>query len=393
MSPSVPSVRHRVLNDSAIRPDGDYVLYWMIMNRRASHNFSLDRAVEICRELDKPLLVFEALRIGYQWASDRIHRFVLQGMAENRKRFAQTPAHYYAYVEPSADAGKGLLAALADRACAVVTDDFPCFFIPRMLTAVAPRFSVRLEAVDSNGLFPMRATDRVFSRAHDFRRFLQKEIASHIDVVPRADPWKGSSLPNFTKLPAAISKKWPEVTDTCLQADRASLAELDIDHSVVAAVMDGGTAQAEQRLERFVEDRLIRYGEDRSRPDVDVTSGLSPYLHFGHLSVHQVFERLRELEGWHSDEIQGRKATGKREGWWQMSPPTESFLDEIITWREVGYNMCCHRPDFDQYASLPEWAQKTLQEHARDKRAHLYSLEEFESAATHDELWNAAQHQ
>ncbi len=71
----------------------------------------------------------------------------------------------------------------------------------------------------------------------------------------------------------------------------------------------------------------------------------------------------------------------------------EAFLDQLVTWREVGYNFSAHRGDYDRYESLPPWAQKTLEEHARDERAHLYSLEEFESGSTHDVLWNAAQGQ
>jgi len=76
-----------------------------------------------------------------------------------------------------------------------------------------------------------------------------------------------------------------------------------------------------------------------------------------------------------------------------MSPTAEGFLDELITWREVGYNFSSHRNDYDKFESLPEWAQKTLKLHARDERARLYVLEQFEKAQTHDPLWNAAQTQ
>lgn len=74
MSDSVPELRIRQLNDAAVRRDGDFVLYWMIANRRLEWNFSLQRAVEHAKRLKKPLLVLEALRCGYQWANDRLHR-------------------------------------------------------------------------------------------------------------------------------------------------------------------------------------------------------------------------------------------------------------------------------------------------------------------------------
>src|SRR5262245_47630045 len=154
--PSVPALRVTAVNAAPVRRGGDFILYWMIASRRPSWNFALDRAVEWARELGKPLLVLEALRSDYPWANDRLHAFVLQGMADNRARFAGTPAYYYPYVEPAPGAGKGLLAALGTRACAVVTDDYPAFFLPRAVAAAGERLGVRLEKVDSNGLLPLR---------------------------------------------------------------------------------------------------------------------------------------------------------------------------------------------------------------------------------------------
>ena len=88
-----------------------------------------------------------------------------------------------------------------------------------------------------------------------------------------------------------------------------------------------------------------------------------------------------------------KRPTGKREGWWNASPGAESWLDEFVTWRELGFNMTANRDDYDRYESLPAWSQATLEKHARDRREYVYSLDEFVAAETHDELWNAAQRQ
>jgi deoxyribodipyrimidine photo-lyase len=95
---------------------------------------------------------------------------------------------------------------------------------------------------------------------------------------------------------------------------------------------------------------------------------------------------------WSPDKL-SKKPTGSREGWWGASPAAEAFLDQLVTWREVGYNFASHREDYDRYESLPDWAQKTLATHARDHRTKVYSLDEFAAGATHDRLWNAAQNQ
>ncbi|MEQ9323841.1 MAG: deoxyribodipyrimidine photolyase, partial [Polyangiaceae bacterium] len=78
---------------------------------------------------------------------------------------------------------------------------------------------------------------------------------------------------------------------------------------------------------------------------------------------------------------------------WGMSAGAEAFLDELVTWREVGLNMCFHRDDYDQLESLPDWAKKTIAEHADDERPVLYDLDQLDAAETGDEIWNAAQRQ
>jgi deoxyribodipyrimidine photo-lyase len=107
-----------------------------------------------------------------------------------------------------------------------------------------------------------------------------------------------------------------------------------------------------------------------------------------------VFDRVMRQEGWSKRHIASKPASGAREGWWGTSASTERFLDQLITWRELGYNMCAKRPDdYDRYESLPAWAQRTLRAHRRDRRPHVYDLAALEHGATHDPLWNAAQGQ
>ena len=156
--------------------------------------------------------------------------------------------------------------------------------------------------------------------------------------------------------------------------------------------IEGGETAAGRVLDRFLDERLAAYGEGRNSPDEDVTSGLSPYLHFGHVSTHHVFAALAARERWSPDRLAAR-SRGAREGWWGMSPAAEKFLDELVTWREVGYNRAALQADSERYESLPDWARATLEKHAADPRPHLYDRAGFESAGTQDELWNAAQRQ
>ncbi|MGD9720924.1 MAG: deoxyribodipyrimidine photolyase [Pirellulales bacterium] len=388
----VPETRIRAVNTAPVARDRPFVLYWMIAARRTTWNFGLERAVSWAARLQKPLVVLEALRCDYPWASDRLHRFVLAGMRDNAARLHTAGVTHHAYVEPAQGAGRGLLAALAARACVVVTDEFPCYFLPQMVAAAAARLDVPLEAVDSNGLLPLRVTEQVFSTAHSFRRFVQKHLREHLAAQPVADPLKERVLPSAAALPADILKRWPKAPLAQLLDEPAGLAGLPIDHTVGAAPFSGGAAAATAALERFLERHLEHYLDLRNVPDEDAASGLSPYLHFGHISAHEVFWRLMRRERW-SEANLAERASGSRAGWWGTSPNAEAFLDQLVTWRELGYQFAARRGDHAQYASLPDWARATLAKHAGDRREHVYSLDEFAAGATHDRLWNAAANQ
>jgi deoxyribodipyrimidine photo-lyase len=390
VSVPVPALRIRSANDRPLRRDGEFVLYWSIAARRTQASYALQRAVELACELARPLLVLEPLRCGYRWASARLHAFVLQGMADNASAYAAAGVRYLPYVEPQPGAGKGLLAALAAHACAVVTDDFPAFFLPRMVAAAARAMPVRLEAVDGNGLLPLRLHDRELARAVDFRRFLQRELAGQLACFPAGDPLYRADL-GLADVPRDVAARWPAASDALLAAEPAELARLPIDHRVGAVATRGGAVEAGRTLRAFLRDRLPRYSHARSHPDADAGSGLSPYLHFGHIGVHQVFAALAARESWSSAKL--RPGADGRRGWLGMDENAEAFLDELLVWRELGFRFAAQRADHASYDSVPAWARMTLAAHAGDPREHVYSLDELAAARTHDPVWNAAQTQ
>jgi deoxyribodipyrimidine photo-lyase len=387
----VPAGRIRAVNLEPLRPSGRYVLYWMTACRRLDRNFALQRAIEVARATRRPLAILEALRSDYPWASDRLHTFVIDGMAEHARALAGTPVTYRPYVEPSRGAGKGLLERLARDAASVVTDDYPCFFPPRMIAAAGARLPVRLEAVDSNGLLPMRATDKTFSTAVSFRAHVQRTLRAHLKEWP--DVLDLSDLPDGADLPADIDERWPATPAGDLEDPSRLVATLPIDHGVPPVPTRGGSGPARQVLRRFVSEALAAYPKDHNQPEADGTSMLSPYLHFGHISTHEVFEAVMTAEKWTTRKL-APDARGRREGWWGASTGAEAFLDQVITWRELGFNLCATRPDdYWTFVALPDWARATLDRHRADPREWQYSRDDLEQARTHDEVWNAAQRQ
>ena len=389
-SAGAPAARVRAVNGKPVRADAAFVLYWMIAARRSTFNFALDRAAAWANELGRPLVVLEALRVDYPHASDRLHRFVLDGMADNRRAFDGSPVLYYAYVEPSAGAGKGLLERLSRDASVVVTDEYPAFFLPHAVARAGDRIGVRLEAVDGNGILPLSAAPQAYPAAVHFRRYLQRVLRDHLRHVP-AEGLPRKMPARLPALPADVVTRWPSVSPQLLDGDRSALARLPVDHEVGVVGTKGGSAAALKALSTFVDGRLATYHEHHNHPDDRGTSRLSPYLHFGHVSAHQVFAAVMRREKWNIGRL-GAKPSGIRTGWWGVGEGANAFLDQLVVWRELAFNTCAKRPDdYRRFEGLPEWAVRTLDEHLTDPRPHVYDRVAFERADTHDAVWNAAQ--
>lgn len=377
--------RIRQANDLPVDPGGEYVLYWMQAYRRLDHNHSLDHALRWSLELKRPLCVYEGLRMDYPWASARFHQFILEGMADNSHTARKLGLNYWPFVETPDQPGRGLLLKLAAKSCLVVTDDYPAFIIPGQIAALAKKIQVKLLAVDGNCVVPLSLLgDPVAAAAH-----LRPRIHR---AFPDAWPHCAAFEPDFPKLVRAQVDA--PFTIWSSESIAKSVAALPIDQSVrPLRHVTGGSIKAKATLQSFLKDRLVGYAANRSKPAEPReghASGLSPYLHFGHISIEEVV--CQALGEWDVGDL-NQHCRGKRDGYYHHDPDVSSFLDEAITWRDVGFHWHSHRNadivSLDH--SLPVWALATLRKHMSDRREHLYTVEQFEAADTHDQLWNAAQ--
>jgi deoxyribodipyrimidine photo-lyase len=386
---SVNQARLRRLNDKRLRADGDYVLYWMQACRRLERNHALDYALRCCEELRRPLVVYEGLRLDYPWASRRLHRFVLDGMRDNAARAESLGLSYWPFVETPQAPGRGLVHRLAARAAAVVTDEFPCFVVPDHSEAVARRSEAPVFAVDGNSVVPLSLLGAPVSAAAHLRPRIHKAFAAAWPERAAARPRILAAARGRLDPPFAVFDPWQDIA--------AFVDGLPLDTSVPPVPgASGGARAARAKLREFLGRRLRGYAEKRSEPaapEAGHASGLSPYLHFGHLSIEEVVEgALAASGGWSTEELRFENR-GKREGFFCGDADVNGFLDQAITWRDVGFQWhFSRRADTASLErALPRWALATLSAHASDRRAHVYSLEEWEAGATHDPLWNAAQ--
>ncbi len=374
-----------------VRPDGAFVLYWMSAHRRLEWNQALQQALWWAEELARPLVVVETVHADQPYASVRHFRFLIQGCAANQTAAAQLPLTYHPFVEAIPGTALDLVAALAGQACLLIRDEFPHRFQRSLRAELDRRLSLAQVDVDANGIMPLAATTRTYERAVDFRRCLQRGLPPHLLAPPLDAPALArAKVPRLAALPTDLTARWP-ASDLVQLLAPGGLATLPIDQQVPAAPDIGGAAAARIALDAFVDQRLDRY-DLRNHPDDPVASGLSPWLAQGHVSAHQVALAVLTHANWSPDRL-ATSASGSKDGWWGCAPSIEAFLDELITWRELGHHHSQRVSDNDRFDTLPAWAQATLAKHAADPRTMVYSPADLEAGRTHDPLWNAAQHQ
>ncbi len=188
------------MNAARVNGNGEYVVYWIQAYRRLDHNHALDYALRCAREMKKPLVVYEGLRLDYPWASRRLHRFILEGMRDNASRGKDRELNYWPFVETPESPARGLLRRVAARAAAVVTDDFPCFVVPEQSAALAAAVDVPVFAVDANGIAPLSLLGGAVGAAAHLRPRLHKAFAEA--WAHRSDP-----APEFADVSRRVSPR------------------------------------------------------------------------------------------------------------------------------------------------------------------------------------------
>jgi deoxyribodipyrimidine photo-lyase len=347
--------RIQPLNSRSIQ-DGRYVLYWMQASQRVECNHALEHAVREAGLLHLPVVVVFGLTDRFPEANLRHYAFLLEGLEEVRSGLRKRGIRFVLrHRSPERAAVE-----LAGEAALVVADRGYLRIQRQWRSHVAANAPCAVVQVESDVVVPAEtASPKEEYTAGTFRPKLHRVLKGYLAPL-EARPVRKDSLSLRLDVDAA--------------EDFAALAgTMKIDRTVAPVEgLAGGTASANRLLEAFIAGKLRHYGDRRNDPGLDFASGLSPYLHFGQISPLAVALR-----------VSAEKAV--------PAAAREAFLEELIVRRELGMNFAFYNERYDEYASLPDWARKTLAEHGKDRREFLYDEGQWERAETHDPYWNAAQ--
>ncbi len=348
-----------VRRPGALRANGKCVVYWMQRAMRVLDNPALDVAIEAGNVLGLPVVIFFAVIPNYPNANLRHYHFLAQGLHDIAEDAAERGIGFIVRRYPD----NSLAAFLAEaEAALVIGDENPCREPERWRKTLARRLTIPFWTVDADVVVPSRVFARDFFLMHHFRPRLQEEIPKYLQPAQSAQPlhrWSPDHAFESFPLDHDMTAGYSTLDRTVRPVD----------------TFTGGTHAALKRLREFVRSGLATYDEKRNHPEVQGTSRLSPYLHFGHIGpltiVHAVNKAAQS----------GHASAAVR----------ERFLDQLIGWRELSVLFVRHNAEYDAWDCAEPWARKTLLEHGADPRPARYTLLQMERAETHDELWNAAQ--
>ncbi len=345
--------RVRTLHEAPVRRGA--VLYWMSRDQRVRDNWALLYAQRRALELGVPLAVVFCVSRRFLEATLRMYDFMLRSLEHVQTDLAQKGI---GFVLRLGDPGSEIPRAVEELGAGLLVADFsPLRLNRRWKEDIRRRISIPFDEVDAHNVVPCwEASTKLEFGAYTIRPKITRLLDRYLTEIPAVKrhpvPWSTSPK----------NRTW-----------RGLRGELRVDRSDEAVTsFESGEKAAARMLRRFVDRKLSAYDDSRNDPTLEGQSDLSPYLHFGQISAQRVALEVRSKAG---------------------SPSSDAFLEELIIRRELSDNFCWYNSRYDAFEGFPAWAQKTLNEHRRDRRDHLYELEEFEHSGTHDPLWNAAQRQ
>jgi len=336
-----------------LRLPAQSVVCWMQRAMRIQDNPALNTAIEAANILGLPVAVYFGVIPNYPNANLRHYHFMQQGLRDASEDAGELGVSFT--VRRAPDTLEAFLEEV--QAALLIGDENPAREPERWRQVLAKRLKIPYWTVDADVVVPSRVFNRSFVLLHHFRPHLRRELPKYLgepSTLRPLHPWK-------TKPPQSYPLE-DDITTGFTKLDR-SIKPVD--------TFTGGTRSALRLLAEFTRNKLTQYDTARNRPEVDGTSRLSPYLHFGNIGPLTIAAAVNKAP--------------------IPSATKERYLEQLIGWRELAVLFVRHEPNYDNWECAAPWARKSLIEHTADPRPFRYSLDQLERAETHDDLWNAAQ--
>ncbi|KAI0979010.1 hypothetical protein GJ496_008149 [Pomphorhynchus laevis] len=341
------------------------VLYWMVRDQRIEDNWAAIYAQMIALRENRPLVFCYCLPKKYLDSTYRQYHFLLSGLKLlwNELKKLNIPFEIL-----SGSPNTQIPTLVKDlNASHLITDFLPIRPATEWVQNICESLpkSVQFDQVDAHNIVPCWVTsDHQEYAARTIRSKIHSYLKEYLTEFPAIVKQAKSMISDIS---LSLPPDWDDLLNNYIKVDRSVLQ---------CEQFKPGSQAALDHLASFLKFHVNTYHIDRNDPTKqNGISNLSPWIHFGHLSMQRCILIFTEIQN----------------SFKKLKESIDVFIEESVIRRELSDNFCFYQPYYDSVKGAANWAKTTLDDHKKDERQYVYKLSHFEHAQTHDELWNAAQ--
>lgn len=324
------------------------VLYLSQRDHRVVDNYSLNFAIDTSHSKERFLYVGTVLKQIKM--NEKQRGFIVTGLCYLEKEYQKLNIDF------------------------VLIEDFKEFVLNHNIDCIITEFSPLRESLDFHDkIMKFSKLNKITFYICDSHNLVPCVVLESYTRTPKSV--KSRLYKQWTKyfkpvpLPEIQRYNQPEINKT---GHNYKPQELQIAKNSLKDKFQGGTQNGLLALANFIKYNLKHYESKRNKPSEECVSGLSPWIHSGHLGIITIIQKI--YESCPKDD-----------------PNVLSFIDELFGWKQIAEHFCYFEINYDNLNGALPWAKQTLQAHQSDKREKIYTLSELELAQTNDDEWNAGQ--
>ncbi len=346
----------RVIVHKSIKSQDGMVVYRMSRDQRVQDNWALLFAQQLADQMETSLLVVFTLMPHYPNANQRHFDFLIKGLQQIEKALIEKNIPFVLLAD---DQPMKLFEQYIKKhgVTTVVSDFDPLRHKQQWIESTNQIDNIAHYEVDAHNIVPCHfVSQKVEFGAYTLRQKINRLLPEFLTEFPKLHAQETKHTIGIFPI------NWDEIKTLLSSSENISPINW----------LQPGEEAAHIMLHQFIETQLPFFNIHRNHPEMNGQSNLSPYLHFGHISAHRVaLETLKQ----------------------PISDSRDAFLEELIIRKELADNFCFYNSKYDKVEGFPAWVKKDMELHRQDVRTYLYKLDELEAGITHDDLWNAAQHE
>jgi deoxyribodipyrimidine photo-lyase len=343
---------------------GEYILYWMEQSQRIHYNHALHLGIILSNLHGMPLVVYFGVSDEYPKGNLRHRTFMMEGLEYLKMKLSRMGIKFVIYrTSPE----KGCMELMKNASHLIMDVGYTRIqkqWRKDVINSWTENDCTSIVEVEDDVLVPV---NKVSDNAEHSMGTIKPKLLSSMDEFAI----------KFRPIEPFIRSRYIDIECSFeeIVSPMDEIENIKQKNGVSpSSRFKGGEKEARDLFYEFFNNKIGYYLE-KNHPELDYTSCLSPYLHFGHISPVEIVVVVKKI-------IEKNPFIEKA---------VNAFIEDVVIKRELAINFVHFTENYDKFEHMTDqWAYDTMDEHKDDEREFLYTTNDFESCSTHDKYWNAA---